>query len=63
MNYSTLTIPTPKCCEQCLCMGGIAISCVICRATGRIIRNPFEKMGDCPLKPVGDRYEEDRDRP
>lgn len=52
MNYSTLTIPTPECCDECPCMGGITLSCVVCRTTGIIIKNPLRRAENCPLKPA-----------
>lgn len=52
MNQSILVVTTPDCCEQCLCLSGISIKNTICRATGKIIKNPFKRAQWCPLKPV-----------
>lgn len=63
MKYSTLTIPTPKGCDECPCMSGLTISLAVCGVTGSVIRNMSEKPKSCPLKPAGEKYEESKDKP
>jgi hypothetical protein len=58
MNQSMLILDTPENCECCLCMSGITRACIVCRAKGRIIEDPFSKPWWCPLIPLfGERNE------
>lgn len=63
MSYSTLTIPTPKGCDECPCMSGIAMPFVACGATGSTIRDISKKLKNCPLRPTGEKNEESKDKP
>lgn len=52
MSQSMLIMATPDCCEQYLCLGEISIKSTVCRAAGKMIKNPFERTPLRPLKPV-----------
>lgn len=62
MNYSILTIPTPKGCDECPCMSGITISLAVCGTTGSVIRDISKRSENCPLKSVKEEHEENRYR-
>ena len=47
-----LIMATPDCCEQYLRLGEISIKSTVCKAAGKMIKNPFERAQWCPLKPV-----------
>lgn len=62
MKYSTLTIPTPKGCDECPCMSGIIMPFIVCGVTGSAIWDISKRPENCPLKPAEEEHEENRYR-